>query len=245
MPRPQRCRVVCSEPRFTSFSPDCGKSGDVLLSVDEFEAIRLIDYEKKTHEQSSVVMEISRTTVTEIYETARYKIADAIVNGKKLVISGGNYQMCSRRFNACSHKPCFRSGVSSIIIGDKNMKIAVTYDNGQIFQHFGHTENFKFYEVENGKIVKSEVVGTNGEGHSSLGQFLKENNVNLLICGGIGSGAQEMLKEAGIELCAGVHGLADDAVASYLKGELKFVKDANCDHHHHSDHDCHTHNCKH
>ena len=80
------------------------------------------------------------------------------------------------------------------------MKIAVTYDNEQIFQHFGHTEQFKFYDVENNIITSKTVVSTNGQGHGALSSFLKENNVDVLICGGIGGGAISALNELGIKL---------------------------------------------
>ena len=86
------------------------------------------------------------------------------------------------------------------------MKIAVTYENGQVFQHFGHTEQFKVYEVENGKIVKSEIVDTNGRGHGALAEFLLNGGVEVLICGGIGGGARNALTEAGIELYPGSEG---------------------------------------
>ena len=96
------------------------------------------------------------------------------------------------------------------------MKIAVTYDNGEIFQHFGKTESFKVYEVEDNKVVSSEVIGSNGTGHGALAGLLAEQGVNVLICGGIGGGAQTALTEAGIELCAGAQGNTDQAVESYL-----------------------------
>ena len=114
------------------------------------------------------------------------------------------------------------------------MKIAVTYDNGEIFQHFGKTESFKVYEVEDNKVVSSEVIGSNGTGHGALASLLAEQGVNVLICGGIGGGAQTALTEAGIELCAGAQGNTDQAVESYLKGEL-VSSGANCDHHHHEE----------
>ena len=114
------------------------------------------------------------------------------------------------------------------------MKIAVTYDNGEIFQHFGKTESFKVYEVEDNKVVSSEVIGSNGTGHGALAGLLAEQGVNVLICGGIGGGAQTALTEAGIELCAGAQGNTDQAVESYLKGEL-VSSGANCDHHHHEE----------
>ena len=121
------------------------------------------------------------------------------------------------------------------------MKIAVTYDNGNIFQHFGKTEFFKVYEVEDGKVVSSEVIGSNGVGHGALAGLLADRAVDVLTCGGIGGGAQAALEEAGVELCAGAEGDADRAVEAYLKGEL-VSSGANCDHHHHEEgHSCGDH----
>ena len=122
------------------------------------------------------------------------------------------------------------------------MKIAVTYENGEIFQHFGHTETFKVYEVEDGRILGSEIIGSNGSGHGALAKLLNEQGIDVLICGGIGGGAQAALEERGIELCAGAEGDADQAVAAYLRGELHNTG-ANCDHHHGEDHSCGDHDC--
>ena len=121
------------------------------------------------------------------------------------------------------------------------MKIAVTYDNGEVFQHFGRTESFKIYEVEDNKVVSSEVISSNGTGHGALAGLLAEQGVNVLICGGIGGGAQTALTEAGIDLCAGAQGNADEVVETYLKGELE-SSGVNCDHHHHEEgHSCGSH----
>ena len=121
------------------------------------------------------------------------------------------------------------------------MKIAVTYDNGNIFQHFGRTESFKVYDVEDNKVVSSEVIGSNGVGHGALAGLLADRAVDVLICGGIGGGAQQALSDAGVELVAGAAGDADQAVEAYLKGEL-ISTGANCDHHHHEDgHSCGDH----
>lgn len=121
------------------------------------------------------------------------------------------------------------------------MRIAVTYDNGNVFQHFGRTENFKLYEVEDGKVVSSEVMSSNGVGHEALAWLLKDNTVDVLICGGMGQGAQDALAEAGIEVCAGAEGDTDAAVEAYLKGELVNTG-VNCDHHDHEHgHDHHHH----
>ena len=120
------------------------------------------------------------------------------------------------------------------------MKIAVTYENGEVFQHFGHTETFKLYEVEDGRVVSSQIMDSNGSGHGALAGLLAKQAVDVLICGGIGGGAQAALAEQGIELCAGASGSADEAVEAYLRGELVNTG-ANCDHHHGEGHSCHDH----
>ena len=110
------------------------------------------------------------------------------------------------------------------------MRIAVTYNDGEVFQHFGHTEEFKVYNVEDKKIISSEVMGSNGTGHGALAGLLSEKNIDVLICGGIGGGAMNALSENGIEVCAGASGDTDDVVDAYLKGEL-LSSGVNCDHH--------------
>ena len=128
------------------------------------------------------------------------------------------------------------------------MKIAVTYDNGNVFQHFGRTEYFKFYTVEDNKVVSSVVTGTNGAGHGALAGFLAEQGASVVICGGLGGGALNALEQAGIEVIAGASGNTDEAVEAYLRGEL-VNSGANCDHHHHEEghgcgsegHGCHGH----
>ncbi len=107
MARPTKCRRICKEPEFSTFQPEGGgTSSPVVLSVDEYEVIRLVDLEKITHEECAKQMDISRTTVTEIYETAREKIAKSIVNGNPLLISGGNYRICDGNTHHCCHKKC-------------------------------------------------------------------------------------------------------------------------------------------
>lgn len=129
------------------------------------------------------------------------------------------------------------------------MKIAVTYENGSVFQHFGHTAMFKLYSIENNAVVNSEIVGTNGQGHGALAGFLQERGVDTLICGGIGGGAQDALAQAGIRVFGGVTGNADNAVTALLNGTLAYNPDVKCNHHgeghEHScgseHHSCHSH----
>lgn len=119
------------------------------------------------------------------------------------------------------------------------MKIAVTYENGQVFQHFGRTEQFKVYEVEDGSVVSSQVMSTNGSGHEALADFLAGNDIATVICGGVGGGMMQALNIVGIEVCAGVQGDADAAVQAYLNGELESSGvNCSCDHHEEG-HECH------
>lgn len=124
------------------------------------------------------------------------------------------------------------------------MKIAVTYENGMVFQHFGHTRQFKVYEVENGQVVEAKVLDTAGQGHGALAGFLTNAGVEALICGGIGGGAQAALAEAGIRLFGGVSGTADGAVEAYLAGNLGYDPEVRCDHHDQEEgHSCGSHGC--
>ena len=236
MPRPVRCRRIERLPVYRSFSPDdAAAAEDVRMTVDEFEALRLLDDEGLTQETCALRMNIARTTVTAIYDSARKKIADALVHGKRLLITGG----------CCEFKPV---EINQEIMekGSTCMRIAVTYENGEIFQHFGHTEQFKLYDAENGRITGEQVVNTNGSGHGALAGFLQAAKVDALICGGIGMGAQMALAEAGIKLYAGVQGAADAAAKALAEGNLEYDPNARCDHHEHHDGDCgHDHCAEH
>ena len=123
------------------------------------------------------------------------------------------------------------------------MKIAVTYGDGQVFQHFGHCEQFKLYEVSEGQITSAQVVSAVGSGHGALAGFLQSHGVDTLICGGIGAGARSALAEAGIRLYPGVTGGADESVAALLAGSLSYDPDTQCSHHHEEGHTCHYGSC--
>lgn len=237
MPRPSKPRKVKGLPKNIGFcpkgQPEC--SYPIILNVEEYETIRLIDYVGLTQEECSLSMGVGRATVQSLYVEARKKLARFVVEASGLLIEGGNYEICSGETIGTNIKK---------EKGDSIMKIAVTYENGQVFQHFGHTEQFKIYEAEDGKVVKEEVVDTNGSGHGALAGFLKEKGVDTLICGGIGGGARNALAEAGIRLFPGAAGDADAQVASFLSGNLNYNPDTMCDHHHHEEgHTCGDHGC--
>jgi len=232
--------MVCCMPGTCRFAPqDSFFRGSVSMTVDEFETIRLIDLEDFSQEDCCRQMQVARTTVQAIYASARKKLADVIVNGRQLVIEGGDIQLCGcgkncagRRCRSCNRSP-------EPIPVEGVMKIAVTFENGDVFQHFGHAEQFKLYESADGKIMSSSVVPTGSSGHEALAGFLKDRGVTDLICGGIGAGAKNALADAGIEVYGGVTGNADKAAAALLAGTLSYNPDVSCSHHDHED----GHNC--
>ena len=248
MPRPQRRRRICREPEYVSFHPEgVAPGGEVRMTCDEYEVIRLVDLLGLTHEQCARRMDISRTTVTEVYESARKKLAAALVLGQTLTVSGGSYRLCQGG-GSCG-EPCGRELPPEPPIfpqpkGEHTMRIAVTYEEGGIFQHFGHTSQFKVYEVVNGKVVGTAIVDTNGSGHGALAGFLANADIDVLICGGIGGGAINALAMRGIDLYPGIDGSADMAVMQYLAGVLPKRTDVRCSHHDHAHgegHDCGCH----
>lgn len=251
MPRPTKRRKVCHFPKNLEFIPTRREESGtpVILTVDEYETIRLMDYEKLSQEQCSEFMQVARTTVQRIYENAREKLAKVLVEGLPLQIEGGEFLLCDGKSTDCGYNGCFKQQYHDKFQkpkGDSVMRIAVTYENGEIFQHFGHTEQFKVYDVENGKVIATEVVDTNGSGHGALAGVLTALNADVLICGGIGGGAQMALKAAGIQLFGGVLGNADEVVEAYLANKLEYNPEVKCnhhDHHHGEDHVCGDHGC--
>ena len=248
MPRRVKCRKVCHYPQTLEFLPQNNNAEQepIVLTVDEYEAIRLVDRRGMSQEQCAAFMQIARTTVQRIYETARKKLADFVVEGRPLRIEGGDFRLCNGSSTGCGCVDCFKQKLYEKYKekGEDIMRIAVTYENGEIFQHFGHTEEFKVYDVQDGKIVASEVVDTNGQGHGALAGVLTALKADVLICGGIGGGAQMALAAAGIKLYGGVSGSADAAVEALLAGNLDYNPAVKCNHHEHVEgHTCGEHGC--
>ena len=234
MGRPLKKRRICSLPPCGCFIPESSKDAPpVKISLEEYESIRLLDYEGMTQEEAAVQMGVARTTVQSLYLTARKRIAGCLAEGRPLVIEGGSFELC----DGCDNHRLMRffkeKGRGTV------MKIAVTYENGQIFQHFGHTEEFKVYTVEDNEVKESHILSSNGAGHGALATLLQEENVDTLICGGIGTGAQNALAEAKITVYGGVQGEADAAVNDFIAGKLAYDPAIHCDHHDHGEgHGC-------
>ncbi|MBQ2577375.1 MAG: dinitrogenase iron-molybdenum cofactor biosynthesis protein [Lachnospiraceae bacterium] len=128
------------------------------------------------------------------------------------------------------------------------MKVAITYENGEVFPHFGRTPQFKIYDIEENEIKSEQVLDTGEFGHGALAGFLRMAGADVMICGGIGGGAIATMAESGIRVYAGASGKADDVIKSFIDGTLAEMGDATCDHHghgEHEDHGCGHGNCHH
>lgn len=256
MARPQKAKKVCRLPGCFRFCPgkDAGRKDreaegqgethQITLLVEEYETIRLMDYLGMSQEECAAQMGVARATVQAMYSDARRKLARFLVEGAALEIRGGSYQLCMQeRCTGCRRPTEAGAPSGNNERGEMiHMKLAVTYENGQVFQHFGHTEQFKIYEIEDGAIKAQQVINTDGFGHGALAGFLQQLGVSVLICGGIGGGARNALAEAGIQLYPGASGDADQQVKAFLAGSLAYNPDTVCSHHSHEEgHSCHGH----
>ena len=116
MPRPRKCRKVCCMPKTTEFLPSSGGKNVIILTIDEYESIRLIDKEGFSLEECASYMQVARTTVQQIYNLARTKIANAIVEGSTLRIEGGDYQLCDGKEERCGCGGCKRHRCKGVAI---------------------------------------------------------------------------------------------------------------------------------
>lgn len=123
------------------------------------------------------------------------------------------------------------------------MKIAIPYNEGNVFEHFGRTKSFKVYDLQNGVIENTVFINADGSGHSELISMLKSVDVELVLCGGIGGKAIQMFNNLGIDVYTGATGNTDDVLRGFMDGSLKLNNTSTCDHHHDDseEHSCHCH----
>jgi len=236
MPRNPSQKTIRSNPPARSFLPSRGSfasgKSDVNLLLEEWEALRLVDYAGMEQTQAALSMGISRQSVQMLVSSARTKLARAVVEGLPLQIIGEQEQsqQTDLRYEERTRK----------------MKIAVTAQHTQVFPHFGRTPEFYLVTAEDGKIVEEKITAAPAEGHGALVGFLVSQGVDTLICGGVGGGAVNGLRAAGIQVYAGAAGSAKEQVLSLLSGQLPQQGEANCDHHDEHDHEHqHGHGCGH
>lgn len=235
--RREKLRRVGIIPEYRGFTPDGLASGDAInMTVDELEVLRLCDLGGLSQEEVAEHMGIARATVAAICSRAHRKVANALVNGRAIVIEGGNI----------AYSPITTTTAAWPAKEVDTMRVATTYDNGNVFMHFGRSEQFKIYDIQDGKVLNEQVVGTDGTGHGALAGLLANGGVDTLICGGIGGGAINALTQAGITVYAGAQGSCDACVEALIAGTLAQTGKATCDCHGH-DHEhgescgCHGH----
>lgn len=235
--RREKLRRVGIIPEYRGFTPDGLASGDAInMTVDELEVLRLCDLGGLSQEEVAQHMGIARATVAAICSRAHRKVANALINGRAIVIEGGNI----------AYSPITTTTAAWPAKEVDTMRVATTYDNGNIFMHFGRSEQFKIYDIQDGKVLNEQVVGTGGAGHGALAGLLANGGVDTLICGGIGGGAINALTQAGITVYAGAQGSCDACVEALIAGTLTQTVEATCDCHGH-DHEhgescgCHGH----
>ncbi|WP_343000860.1 NifB/NifX family molybdenum-iron cluster-binding protein [Collinsella aerofaciens] len=230
--RREKLRHVGIIPEYRGFTPDGLASGDAIdMTVDELEVLRLCDLEGLNQEAVAQHMGIARTTVAAICSRAHRKVANALVNGRAIVIEGGNI----------AYSPITTTTAAWPAKEVDTMRVATTYDNGNIFMHFGRSEQFKIYDIQDGKVLNEQVVGTGGTGHGALAGLLANGGVDTLICGGIGGGAINALTQAGIKVYAGAQGNCDACVKALIAGALAQTGEATCDCHGHDHEHIHEH----
>lgn len=244
MPRPVRKRIIYQKPDCTFFAAEGAETETVQLTLDELEALRLMDEVGLDQTGCAQRMHVGRSTFQNILNGARKKVAGALVHGRNIEIYGGQVEVSDdAELGCCQYALRTLDRVGGISQREeKEMKLAVTYnpENGEIFQHFGRTETFKVYDLADGKIQKAEVCSTQGQGHGALVGVLQQLGAEAVICGGIGGGAQEGLKKAGIAFYGGCSGRADQAVEDFLADKLQYQEDIRCDHHgEHHEGGCH------
>ena len=228
--RREKLRRVGIIPEYRGFTPDGLASGDAIdMTIDELEVLRLCDLEGLNQEAVAQHMGIARATVAAICSRAHRKVANALVNGRALSIDGGSI----------AYSPITTTTAAWPAKEVDTMRVATTYDNGNIFMHFGRSEQFKIYDIQDDKVLNEQVVGTGGTGHGALAGLLANGGVDTLICGGIGGGAINALTQAGITVYAGAQGNCDACVEALIAGTLAQTGEATYDCHGH-DHE-HTH----
>lgn len=228
MPRPKQCRRVECPPNTKGFRPfgiGCCRNREVVtLQIDEYETIRLIDLEGLTQEDAAKKMQISRPTLTRIYDQARRAIAEAIVGNKILQIGEGDVEY-------------YGQWHSNIITNNKEevmKKIAIPTNNGILFQHFGKASQFTFVTIEDGKVTSKEAVDAPPHAHGVAPRFILSHKATEVIAGGIGASPVNMLMEAGVDVHIGAPSLQiDEIIAKYLDGSLTFDENNVCAGHNH------------
>jgi len=228
MGRSKQLRQVCSIPMAAGFRPFgrcCRRNASVDLLFDEYESLRLLDYEGRQQAEAAELMKISRPTLTRIYMEARRKIATALVEGRVLRITGGNIDFTS-----------YQQNKTNIVM--MNQKIAIPTNDGVLWPHFGKAPQVTIVTVEDGQVKEIEVLEAPEHEHGAMPRFIAAQGCTDVLCGGLGSGAVNMLNQLGIQVHAGAPAIPIQELLSQYLGGTIIYGDGSCHHdgcggHHH------------
>lgn len=230
MPRPQKCRKICQMPKNRTFFPEneADPKDAIVLTVDEYEAIRLIDQQELSQEQAGTYMQVARTTVQIIYNSARKKLADALVNGLPLRIEGGRYQLCDGKEEYCACGGCRkhrRLCVQKMIKEKSLMKIAIPLDENKqdVCIVLARAPFFMFYENGESTIVENPAAQAQSGAGIQAAQFLVDHQINTLITVRCGQNSADIFQAADITIYKSVHKAATDDLAALEAGNLEIL----------------------
>lgn len=221
MTRPKQNRIILTSPGVSGFRPYgrcCQQMKIIQLRYDEYESIRLIDYDGKLQDDAAKSMKVSRPTFTRIYSEARKKIAMALVEGKRIVISNDNISFEE-----------YRQRKSNIQV--MNQKIAIPTCEGNLWQHFGKAPEVTFVVVENGQVKETVVLQAPKHEHGAMPRFIAAQGATDVLCGGLGQGAVDMLNELGIQVHGGAPTITVEEVLRQYFGGTIVYGDSSCHHH--------------
>lgn len=231
MPRPTKCRKVCQLPPVYEFRPAGELSDDsiVTLTVDEYEAVRLIDLQGMSQEECGAYMRVARTTVQAIYNSARKKLARALVCGMTLRINGGNYELCEGDEEYCGCGGCAKhraNRTAASIKEDASMKIAISVEENKVdvCPFAARSPYFLLYENGESTVVENPAAQAESGAGIQAAQFLIDNDVTHFIAARVGGNAAEVFKAAGIPVYTSANKTAAEDIAALESGELEEQK---------------------
>lgn len=224
MARPQKVRSVQNKPYCSRFKPEnLGQEERIILSLDEYETIRWIDHERLSQENCALRMDISRTTVQRMYASAREKLAKALVHGHIIEIEGGSIHMDLEKNQTTQMKD--------------RIRLAIGLDGNQVASHFGQCNDYRLVDIENNRVVQTQDLHDEVSIHQQRPQFLKDQNVDVLVINGLGKGAYNRLLALDIQ-CLDAQGQNVDVVidaylSASLNQEIQAHECSGCKGHHH------------
>ena len=222
MARPKLKRRVCCDPGRLIFGVKGQKNSDrLILNVDQFETIRLLDYENKTQEEAAKIIGVARTTVQRLYHEARKTLARSIIEKKDIIIEGGHYEIVSDENAQCGR----------LKMEDTRLRIVVVKNQEAISEHFGQSDCYLIVSIENGKVLRKDKILADANNKKGFHALLISLEIDALIVGGMGEKPFKKFSDLGIEIYQ-AQGSIDEAIEAFIKGELKTLQP----HHHHEDH---------